>query len=109
MDMWDALCDYLDSKMRLLQVRTGTRTDNLAQASEARLSKTGRGSPKPSARAVAQAGGPCFERENASLGEESSPKRASAIGPYSRLSSSRLGKGSSPERESLSPKRELWA
>jgi len=48
-------------------VRIGERTDNLAQASQARLSETSRGSPRPSARAVAQASGHCFERENASL------------------------------------------
>ncbi|QCD89249.1 hypothetical protein DEO72_LG4g192 [Vigna unguiculata] len=45
----------------------GTRTDNLAQASQARLSETGRGSPRPSTRTVAQTGHPCFERVDASL------------------------------------------
>jgi len=61
------LYDCLDVKIQLLQVRTRARADNLAQASQARLSETGRGSPKPSARAAAQAGGPGFERKNASL------------------------------------------
>ncbi|QCD89852.1 hypothetical protein DEO72_LG4g802 [Vigna unguiculata] len=53
------------------------RTDNLAQASQARLTETGKGLPKPFARDVAQVGG------------------------------SRLGEGNSPERESLSLEREL--
>ncbi|QCE09709.1 hypothetical protein DEO72_LG10g931 [Vigna unguiculata] len=48
-------------------MRTGTRTDNLAQVSHASLSETGRGSPKSSAQAVAQAGHPCFERVDALL------------------------------------------
>jgi len=43
------------------------RTGNLAQASQTRLSESGGGSPKPSARAFAQAGGSGFERETASL------------------------------------------
>jgi len=47
--------------------RTGARTDNLAQASQARLTETGKGLPKPFARDVAQVGGLCFEREIASL------------------------------------------
>ena len=48
-------------------MRSGARTGNLAQVSQARLSEAGRGSPRPSVRVVAQAGGSCFERENASL------------------------------------------
>ena len=66
-DVWNVLSDCLGTKMHLLQVRSGARTGNLAQASQARLSEAGRGSPRPSARVVAQAGGSGFERENASL------------------------------------------
>ncbi|QCD83245.1 hypothetical protein DEO72_LG2g3588 [Vigna unguiculata] len=52
------LCSYPRNQLlALFQVRTWARTDNLAQASHARLSETGRGSPRPSARTVAQAGG----------------------------------------------------
>ena len=43
------------------------RTGNLTQASRTRLSEFGGGSPKPSARAVAQAGSPVFGRDPASL------------------------------------------
>jgi len=43
------------------------RTGNLAQASPTRLSESGGGSPRPSARVVAQAGGPNFKRKTASL------------------------------------------
>jgi len=43
------------------------RTGNLAQASQTLLSESGGGSPRPSARVVAQAGGPGFEQETASL------------------------------------------
>jgi len=62
--MWDALRDCLGVEMWLLQVRIGTRTGNLAQA---RLSETGRGSPRPFVRAVTQVGHPCFERVDVSL------------------------------------------
>ena len=47
--------------------RTMARFDTLAQPSFSRLSKTGRDSPMPFARAVAQACYLRFERENASL------------------------------------------
>jgi len=46
---------------------TRARTGNLAQASQTRLSESGGGSPRPSARVVAQASGPGFERETVSL------------------------------------------
>jgi len=48
-------------------VETRARTGNLARASQTRLSESGGGSPRPSARVVAQASGHGFERETASL------------------------------------------
>jgi len=66
-ELWNALCRCRDVKMWLLQVRIGTRTDNLAQESLSRLSETGRDSPRPFARAIAQVGHLRFERENALL------------------------------------------
>ena len=43
------------------------RTSNLAQASRTRLSESGGGSLRPFTRAVAQTGGPIFERDTVSL------------------------------------------
>ncbi|QCD87657.1 hypothetical protein DEO72_LG3g2197 [Vigna unguiculata] len=48
-------------------VRTRANTDTLTQVSQARLSKTGRGSPRNSVQTIAQAGYPTFEQENVSL------------------------------------------
>jgi len=53
--------------MHLLQVRPGARTGNLAQASQTRLSESGGSSPRPFARAVAQASDSGFEGRTASL------------------------------------------
>ena len=84
------------------------RTGNLAQASRTRLRESDGGSPRPSARVVAQVSGPNFLSERLPRsGKVSSPKRAGAFVSVRviELSSRRRGTrlSESPSRLSETP------
>ncbi|QCE14337.1 hypothetical protein DEO72_LG11g1336 [Vigna unguiculata] len=87
---------------------TKARTGNLAQASRTRLRESDGGSPRPSARVVAQVSGPNFLSERLPRsGKVSSPKRAGAFVSVRviELSSRRRGTrlSESPSRLSETP------